>query len=90
MTSHPLDWAPFPPACNAAIATGKTKQLGRHGKLLAFFCPNVCLETYSSMADVASRECHLVYRGIVDAASCCGHGEVKHELQLDAAAEVQK
>ena len=27
-------------------------------------------------------------RGIVDTASCSGHGEVKHELQLVAAVEV--
>ena len=40
------------------------------------------LETYSSLADVASQGCHLVHRGIVDTASCCGHGEVKHELSL--------
>ena len=56
----------------------------------AFFCPNVRSETYSSLADVASRGYHLVYRGIVNTASCCGHGEVKHELELGAAAEVRK
>ena len=37
---------------------------------------------YSSLPNVASRGYHLVHRGIVDTTSFCGHGEVKHKLQV--------
>ena len=30
----------------------------------------------------------ILYHGIIDTASFCGYGEVKHVLQLGAAAEV--